>query len=94
VEPTSEVAAGGRTDESSPPSRPPDEVGCTIVSGTPPVDPGTRNGPWKLDASGELGAAEEAGDAVGVTIVPGIPPVEPITCSGDWATVDEAAWVG
>jgi hypothetical protein len=40
-------------------------------------------GPRKLDASGELGTAEEAGAAVGVTIVSGMPPVEPTACSDD-----------
>jgi len=83
VEPTSEVGTGARTDERRPLTRPPEEVGCTIVSGMPPVDPGTMKGPRKLDASGELGAAEEAGDAVGVTIVSGMPPVEPTACSDD-----------
>jgi hypothetical protein len=36
-----------RSDESSPPTRPAlaDDVGVTIVSGRPPVDPGTMNGP-------------------------------------------------
>jgi hypothetical protein len=83
VEPISGVGVGASSDERRPPTRPPEEVGWTIVSGIPPVDPGTMKGPRKLDASGELGAAEEAGDAVGVTIVSGMPPVEPTACSGD-----------
>lgn len=74
---------GSRTDDSSPPSRPGVEVGCKMLSGRPPVVPGTMKGPRKLDTSGEDGAAEEAGAGVGVTIDSGIPPVEATRCP-DW----------
>lgn len=83
VEPISAVGVGASSEERRPPTRPAEEVGCTTVSGIPPVDPGTMKGPRKLDASGELGTAEEAGAAVGVTIVSGMPPVEPTACSDD-----------
>jgi hypothetical protein len=42
VEPTCEVAVGtseARSEDNSPPTRPPDDVGWTTVSGTPPVVP-------------------------------------------------------
>jgi hypothetical protein len=83
-----------RSDESRPPTRPAlaDEVGSTIVSGmppvdptTPPVDPGTMKGPSMDDGAIEE-AAEGAAEAVGETITLGKTPVA--------ATLEEAAWVG
>lgn len=47
--------------ERSPPTRPWDCVGVATEEGMPPpVEPGTMNGPWKLDATGEdsSGASE------------------------------------
>jgi hypothetical protein len=83
-----------RSDESRPPTRPAlaDEVGRTIVSGmppvdpaTPPVDPGTMKGP-SMDEGALEGATEEAAEAVGETITLGKTPVG--------ATLEEIAWVG
>jgi hypothetical protein len=93
----SAVGVGARSDESTPPIKPPEELGCKIVSGRPPVEPGTMKGPRKLDASGEVGPAEEAGDAVGVTIISGISPVEATRCPDcpeDAGASEEAASVG
>jgi hypothetical protein len=69
----------------------------------PPVEPGTRKGPWKLDAAGEEGSGVGSGDATpGVelagTMISGMGPVLPTRCpasegvgSGDTTTGVELA---
>jgi hypothetical protein len=56
-------ASGTRRVERRPPTRPWDCVGVATEEGMPPpVEPGTMNGPWKLEATGEDGSgASEVG---------------------------------
>jgi hypothetical protein len=61
-----EAAGTFKMDERRPPRGPWEIVGWITDDGTaPPVDPGTMNGPWKLDAAGAEGSDDATG-AVGV----------------------------
>jgi hypothetical protein len=76
------VASGPRMEESRPP-RSPSEVGVGSDDGIPPDEPGTMNGPRKLDAAGADGSGDASGGAEGAgvelagTMISGMGPEEP-----------------
>jgi hypothetical protein len=79
VEPTAGVGviSGPLTrDDKRPLKGPCEGVGCRTDCGTPPVEPGTRKGPRKLDAPGDEGSIDGTGDDLAGTMVSGSNPLD------------------
>lgn len=72
-------SSGPRSDDKRPPTRPPDEVGCTTVSGMPPVEPASGAVVGAGPRTDERRPPTRPPVGVGWTIVSGMPPVEPIS---------------
>jgi hypothetical protein len=76
--PVGDASGTPRRVERRPPTRPWDCVGVAMEDGMPPpVEPGTINGPWKLDATGGDGSGIATGAELAGIMTSGTGPVDP-----------------